>query len=346
MTYCEEHHTFMYKESQEAPQRVKQQLAANTSIIETLSEQLRSHVPLQVVTCARGSSDHAATFAKYLIETNIGILTTSMAPSISSVFNVKQNMEHTLFLAISQSGKSPDILMATQAAKNSGAIVVAIVNDTASPLAKISDFVIPMYAGPEKSIAATKSFICTLSALVHLVATWAQSHALVNELGKLPNMLTAAFAQDWSAGLGVLKPANNLFVVSRGLGFGVAQEAALKFKETCGLHAEAFSAAEVKHGPMTIVRENFPVFVFSVQDQTQPSIDNIATTFIHRSAQVLSVGAIYEKAFNLGTVSCAAPELRPLVFIQSFYKFVNSLAVERGYNPDKPLYLNKITETV
>ncbi|PHR90861.1 MAG: iron dicitrate transport regulator FecR [Robiginitomaculum sp.] len=341
-----EQQTMMYAEAREAPERVCQQLEANKVQIEKLGERLRKTPPTLVMTCARGSSDNAANFAKYLIETHMGTPVLSFAPSISSVYRAQQNIGRVLFLAISQSGQSPDILMATQAAKDSGALIVSIVNDATSPLAQMSDFVIPIHAEVEKSVAATKTFICSLSAIVHLVAAWQQNDDLMTGLENIPSRLESACDLDWSAGLELLAPAHNLFVVSRGLGLGVAQEAALKLKETCGIHAEAFSAAEVKHGPMTIVKKGFPVFLYSLQDQTQESINDVASAFLSRGAQVLSVGHSYEKALNLDTVFCPHKELRPLVFIQSFYIFVNALSLSRGYDPDRPPYLSKITETL
>lgn len=346
MTRDNEKQTLMYREAQEAHSKVQLQLTSNKQQIETLVEHLRGKPPSLVMTCARGSSDHAATYAKYLIETHIGTPTLSMAPSINSVFAAHQNLNEVFFLVISQSGQSPDILSAAQAAKDRGAFVTSLVNDSTSPLAELSDVVIPLHAGPEKSVAATKSFICSLSAIVHLVAAWSQNKGLMKELNNLPYVLEKAFALDWYTGIKVLKDANNLYVISRGFGLGIAQEAALKFKETCGLHAEAFSAAEVKHGPMTIVKKGFPVLIFSLQDQTQPSIDDATIAFIERSAQVLAAGKPFDGAYNLDTAFSAAPELRPIVFIQSFYKFVNALSLTRGYNPDCPPYLNKITETL
>lgn len=338
--------TLMYQESRESCVRVRQQLSLNRIAVAALGEHLRNMAPALVVTCGRGSSDHAATYAKYLIETHTGTPTLSAAPSVSSIFEARQNMDNVLFLAISQSGRSSDILSTTQMAKERGAFVISLVNDSMSPLAKLSHVIIPLHGGEEKSVAATKSFICSLCSIVHLVAAWTQNTELMKELNDLPNALEKAFAQDWSMALNQLKNARNLFVISRGFGLGIAQEAALKFKETCGIHAEAFSAAEVKHGPMTIVKKNFPVVVYSVQDQTQPSIDEVALAFIKRSALVLAAGKSYSGAQNLDMVYNSAPELRPIIFIQSFYKFVNALSLIRGYNPDYPLYLNKVTETL
>ncbi|PHS21668.1 MAG: iron dicitrate transport regulator FecR [Robiginitomaculum sp.] len=338
--------TLMHQESWQAPARLAQQYAANVSGIEALGARLRASPPALVVTCARGSSDNAASYAKYLIETHIGTPTLSAAPSVNSVYNTRQDMGKVLFLAISQSGKSPDILAAALAAKEGGGLVVCLVNETGSPLAQLADIVIPLHAGAERSVAATKTFICSLGALAHLVAVWGQNETLLGGLKTLPTTLEKTLACDWSAALPPLVSANSLFVVGRGLGLGAVQEAALKFKETCGLHAEAFSAAEVKHGPMTLVKKGFPVLLFSAHDETQTSIDDVATAFLARGAKVFSAGHDYENALNLPVADCETPELRPIVFIQSFYNFVNALSLRRGYNPDAPPFLNKVTETL
>ena len=195
-----------------------------------------------MVTIARGSSDHAATYARYLIETRLGVLTSSLAPSVSSVYAASLDLTDTVCLAISQSGRSPDLIEAVETAKRAGAKVVALVNVGNSPLEAIADYAFPLLAGPENSVAATKSMICTLSALAQLVSAWSDNVGLVEALSVLPRQLDEAWRQDWRAAVNLLQRAHNLFVVGRGLGLGVAQEAALKLKETCGLHAEAFSS--------------------------------------------------------------------------------------------------------
>jgi len=212
--------TLMHQESWQAPARLAQQYAANAKVMKALGARLRATPPALVVTCARGSSDNAASYAKYLIETHIGTPTLSAAPSINSVYNTHQPMGQVLFLAISQSGKSPDILAAAQAAKASGALVVCLVNETGSPLAQHADIVIPLHAGPERSVAATKTFICSLSALVHLVAVWGQNEALLGGLKALPATLENTLACDWSAALPLLVSANSLFVVGVALALG------------------------------------------------------------------------------------------------------------------------------
>jgi glucosamine--fructose-6-phosphate aminotransferase (isomerizing) len=331
----------MLQEAGEASSVVARQLAGNAAAMRRLGERLRAMPPRAVVTCARGSSDHAATFAKYLFETRLGVLTSSAAMSVSSVYGSAQDLEDVLFLAISQSGRSPDLLAAVQAAKAGGALVVAMVNDTTSPLAAIADETIPLSAGPELSVAATKSYIASLSAIVQLTAEWAQDDELLGALENLPALLGRAWALDWSAAGERLRDARNLYVLGRGVGYAVAQEAALKFKETCGLHAESFSAAEVQHGPMALIKDGFPLLVFTQDDESLASVEALVEEMAGRGADVWSAG-------GKGRLPALAahPVLQPLLLIQSFYRMVHGLALARGYDPDQPPHLNKVTKTV
>jgi len=335
----------MYCEAEQASAVVRHQLAANDERLERLGERLRQLAPRAVVTCARGSSDHAATFAKYLIETRLSILTSSAAPSVSSVYDSTLNLAGTVFLAISQSGASPDLLATVRAARNAGALVVALVNAESSPLAQTADFTIPLCAGMERSVAATKSYIASLSAIIQLVGSWARDTELLGALREAPDLLEKAWSLDWSAAVTRLRFAGDLYVIGRGLGLGVAQEAALKFKETCGLHAEAVSSAEVRHGPMALIRAGFAVLMFTQNDETRAGVESLATELAARRADVMLAGSKVPRAVALPTQS-ANPVLEPMLIVQSFYRMVNALALARGRNPDQPPYLNKVTETV
>ena len=338
--------TRMYNEAQSASGDVDRQLTENEALTEEIGNLLRERQPQVIVTCARGSSDHAATYGKYLIETFAGTPTASFAPSVSSVYAAKQNMHGAVFLALSQSGKSPDLLASAKAAKDAGALVIAIVNVIDSPLAELADQVLPLHAGLETSVAATKSYIATLVALAQLVAAWTQSDALKQALSVLPSQLEEAWNLDWQPAVEALEAANNFFVIGRGVGLGIAQEAALKFKETAGLHAEAYSAAEVRHGPMAIVKHGFPVLIFTQDDGTRAGVDAVVEDFAARGAVVLVAGESYDGAVNLPSLEGVAAATAPIVFIQTFYKMVNALAVVRGYDPDSPPHLRKVTETM
>ena len=336
--------TRMFAESAEAAAVVARQRERNRALNRRLGERIRALAPHAVVTGARGSSDNAATFAKYLIETRTGTLTSSAGLSVSSVYTAHPKLEGTVFLAISQSGKSPDLLKAVAAAKEAGAFAIAIVNDETSPLASLAHEVLPLHAGPENSVAATKTLLASLSAIADLVAAWSGDEALSAALDDLPSLLARAWELDWSDAVGRLKSARDMYVVGRGLGFGTAQEAALKLKETCGLHAEAFSAAELRHGPMALVRSGFPVMMLAQDDETREGIAELATSVLRAGAPLMTAGFDCAGAAELPALA-AHPVLQPMLLIQSFYRAANALALARGRDPDRPPLLTKITET-
>lgn len=337
--------TMMFQEAADAPAAIERQFKANAAIFRRLGDTLRARSPRAVVTVGRGSSDHAATLAKYLIETRLGILTSSAAPSINSVYSAKQDLANTVFLAISQSGTSPDIIATVEAAKAQGAFVIALVNAESSALAKMAHEVVPLRAGAEHSVAATKSLLASLAAILQLVAFWGLDAELHAALAPLPDLLMRAWHLDWSAMIPNLVKANDLYVLARGLGFCAAQEIALKFKETCGLHAEAFSAAEVRHGPMALVQDGFPVFVLSQDDETRASLKELTAKLIAQNADVFLAGFFAEGTSVLPTI-VTDPALQPLLLVQTAYRLINALSLARGFDPDHPPHLRKVTKTL
>ena len=335
--------TNMFREAAEAAEAVARQEASGSDL-KRIGAVLRARSPHVVITCARGSSDHAATFAKYAIETRLRIPTASAAPSVASVYSSLLHADGAVCIAISQSGRSPDLLATVASLKAAGAWVLVLVNDTQSPLCEYADEVFALTAGPELSVAATKSFIASLSAIARIVAAWSQDEALEAELRALPNQLAEAWGCDWSALSEALVHSSDLYVLGRGIGLAAAQEAALKLKETSQLHAEAFSSAELSHGPMALVREGFPILMFTQADETAPAMQAAATGLAQRGARVFLAGEDAAGAVRLPAVPCPAL-LGPIVQVQSFYRAANALAVVRGLDPDRPPHLAKITET-
>ena len=337
--------TRMHREAAESAEVVHRQLAANAAAIGRLAAQLRRSPPRAVVTCARGSSDNAATFARYLIETRLGLLTSSAAPSVSSVYEATPDLAATVLLAISQSGASPDLLATVSRARTAGARIVALVNEEASALAQLADDLIALRAGPERSVAATKSYIASLAAIVQLVAHWARDAPLEAALGETPGLLTRAWQLDWSPAVSGLRGARDLYVIGRGPGLGIAQEVALKLKETCALHAEAVSAAELRHGPLALVGAHFPLLVFAQHDESHAGVVALAEELAGQGADVLIAGAEVAHATAL-PCQAAHPLIEPMLLAQSSYRMVNALALARGIDPDRPPNLSKVTETV
>lgn len=336
--------TAMFAEAREAAEVVARQLAVNRALYRDVGESLRRRPPALVVTCARGSSDHAATYLKHLVETRVGVAVASAAPSTASLYGAAPGGADVLTVALSQSGASPDLLATVDAATGR---TMALVNVTNSPLAARVDTVVPLHAGPERSVAATKSYIATLAAAAALTAEWSSDAALAAALEALPDGLQAAWDCDWGAFGEAFADVNGLYVIGRGPGFGIAQEAALKFKETCGLHAEAFSAAEVRHGPMALIGPDLPLLVFRQDDASAPSIDALITDMVGRGTVVLVASAepVPAGAIHL-PLPGSDPAVAPILAIAAFYRAVNALSVRRGFEPDRPPSLRKVTETV
>jgi glucosamine--fructose-6-phosphate aminotransferase (isomerizing) len=336
----------MLRETLEAPAVVERLVTANSAPCRELGQRLRRNPPQFVVTCARGSSDSAATYAKYLFEIALGVVTASVGPSVSSIYGARPHMANALFLAISQSGRSPDLLRLAEAARHDGALTVAIVNDAASPLASQCEIVLPMHAGPERSVAATKSHIASLAAILQLGALWSDHAGLSEALARLPGDLASAASADWSPAMRLLSDATNAYVVGRGPGFAAAIEAALKLKETSGLHAEAMSAAELMHGPLTLAGPRFPVILFSQADAAEASLAETVTSLTARGVPVIGAGPSSGQAtVRLPTTDSVHPFAQPLTTILSFYRLAEALSRARNRDPDRPLHLSKVTET-
>jgi glucosamine--fructose-6-phosphate aminotransferase (isomerizing) len=342
--------TQMLREAMEAPERCAAQIALNAKLVRNAGQRLRALAPPFAATLARGSSDQAAAFAKALLETRASIPTLSHAPSIGSLYHATSPLFRGVpMIAISQSGRSPDLIAAAQDAQRQGALIVAIVNDAASPLAEMADICIPIHAGPETSVAATKSFIGTLVAITHLVAEWSGDADLTAALPAIGDVLRDAAAADWTPAVPLLCDATNMLVLGRGLTLPIAGEAALKFKETSSLHAEAFSIAEVAHGPMTLVGEGDPVLALGPIDQARTGLRDRLADFRARGAQVIATGHPDDVA--VATLALPGridvhPILGAIAQIQSFYPLANALSLARGRNPDAPPHLNKVTRTL
>lgn len=337
--------TLMFKEAEEANQAVAHQIANNKEIVKQIAEKYSNNLPELIVTCARGSSDHAATFGKYVFETRLGILTSSLAPSVSSIYKKELSIKNALCIAISQSGKSPDLLSVMNSSKEQGLATLALVNDTDSPLASLCDDTFPLCAGPEKSVAATKSFIASLTGVLEIGQALNPDAFKDTDIASIPALLKQSFECDWTPLLEALKDAEGLYTIGRGPALGIANEAALKFQETCGLHAQAYSSAEVRHGPMALVKEDFPVIVFYQDDESAPSVKESILELAKYSKKIFVIGTEIEGTHTLPSIKSSAL-ITPILQIQSLYKMINSLSIARGYDPDRPVSLKKVTETI
>ena len=338
--------SFMAQEVAEIPQAAARFLTDSKSAVLDAAAALRARDPGLIVTVARGSSDHAATYLKYCIELAAGVTVASVGPSIASIYGATLRLNGTACIGISQSGRSPDIVEMMRSAGAAGALTIAITNFADAPMAAVSDHCLPLQAGVEQSVAATKTFVTSALAGLSLLAEWRQDTALRAAVADLPNAFNQALSLDWSPLANRLSRAQSLYVLGRGPAFAIASEAALKFKETCGLHAEAYSAAEVLHGPSAIVQANFPVFALGVNDAALPQLVATAERLAGQGADVFLTGAKAKSATTLPSVSGLHPLVAPLALIVGFYGFIEALARRRGFDPDTPPHLRKVTETL
>lgn len=339
--------THMRREVEEIPEATERFLRVAAPAVQAAGAAIRARDPALVVTVARGSSDHAAAYLKYAIELAAGVPVASVGPSIASVYGRQLRLGPALCLGISQSGKSPDIVEMMRSAGAGGALTLALTNVEGSPLAEAAGHALPLSAGEEKSVAATKSFVASVVAGLALLAEWQQDAALQAAVQGLPAAFAQALACDWAPLSDRLVRAQSLYVLGRGPGFAIASEMALKCKETSGLHAEAYSAAEVLHGPAAIVQAHFPVLALGVADAALPGVIATADRLAGQGADVFLTapgGGAGVRA--LPSVAGVHPLVAPLVLVVSFYAFVEALARRRGFDPDTPPHLRKVTETV
>jgi glucosamine--fructose-6-phosphate aminotransferase (isomerizing) len=338
----------MAVELRQAPASVRGQKEGLAAPVAELVARLVRRSPDVVVTCARGSSAHAATFAKHLIERHLGIPVAAAAPNIATIYRRPLRLKDQLFLAVSQSGSSDDLVETARMARAAGALTVALTNDVRSPLACTSDITLPMAAGCEASIAATKTFIASLAAMLRVTAAWTADEAMLLACDRLPERLARAAELDWSSALPPLAESNSLVTIGRGPTLAIAREAALKLKETCTLHAEAFSAAEFRHGPIALVSSAYPVLVFAPTDEAAAGIFQLVGDLRGKGACVLVAASRVQQKHAALALPALAPEQSDadaICQIQSFYAFLVRLAERRGSDIDSPPHLQKVTRT-
>lgn len=338
--------TLMAREIDEIPDVLDRQIANGLVLYIKAGRKAAASNPRGFVTCARGTSDHAATFLKYIIETRTGLPVASIGPSVASVYNTKLKLENFVCVSISQSGGSPDLVALQKAARQGGAHTIAILNEIDSPVGRGADIVLPVHAGPEHAVAATKSFVSSLYAILGFVAGFTNDQQLETHLRTFPEDARKALDCEWTQASLSLARAGSVFTVGRGPNLAVAAEAALKLKETCRIHAEVFSAAEVLHGPVVLAERKFAALFFDPEDQSQSSVDTAAKAMRNKGTSAFSISTLDNSQSALPVPTTRHDLLQPLVQIIAFYKFVESLAGKLGENADAPDGLNKVTVTI
>ena len=337
--------TLMRQEISEVPVAVDRLLSAGAADIAGGGLAFRERDPRVVVTVARGSSDHVCTYWKYGCEILAGIPVASLGPAVASIYEAPLQLANCAAIAVSQSGRSPDIVAMAEAARRGGALSVALTNDASSPLAAACDRTLDIRAGAERSVAATKTFVTSAVAGLLLLAVWRGDRALEAAIRALPEKLAAACRIDWPQVRAAVNGHDSVFTLGRGPALAISNEAALKFKETCQLHAESYSSAEVLHGPVSIVSADFPVLCFAAGDAAEEGLVAVADQLADKGARVLVTSDKARCAVPLEHVRTGHFLTDPLPLIVSFYAMVERLAAERGIDPDRPRHLRKVTET-
>jgi len=334
----------MESEARETPEAVARLVANVSGELKELGERLRQLSPRYALAAGRGSSDAAALLAKYLLEVRLGLPTVSAAPSVRSIYGAQLRLEKALVLAISQSGRSPDLVEFCRSATGPDVLRVGLINDASSPLSGAVDVVVPLEAGPEKSVAATKSCLAAMALVFGLVAHWRNDSDMIAAFERSPRVLADALKPDWPEADAFLEGDGTIYVIGRGPGLAVAAEAALKLKETCALHAEPVSAAEIRHGPFALAGPDLRVIVFAQRDQAFDGLQKVAADLEQRGCRVLFISSDALQS-HASVKPDAEPVLELLAMLLRFYLLANDAAVKRGRSPDHPPLLTKITET-
>ena len=334
--------TAMAREIREIPTTAERLLAERDSII-TVANRIRQADPRVVVISGRGSSGNAGTLLRYLFEARAGLLVSTSAPSVMTTYGQSIDMRNAVFIVISQSGRSPDLVMGAQSARKNGALTIAIVNDLTSPLALACELTLPMGAGLERSVAATKSVVLSMVTSVQLVASLTSDDELNEKIKRLPQRFSDALACDWSQWSSSLAAARAAFVVGRGFGLGPAREIGLKVTETMRLPTLSYSAAEVMHGPLACASAEIPFLVLRQNDGSSAMVDALIAELRVRKLNVFSAG---DPTGVLPWIGNDDPICDAITMLLPAYATIEQAARARGFDPDNPPNLSKITETM
>ena len=332
----------MARETAEIP-ALAGRLLARTDLFAAIAGRINEARPRIVVFCGRGSSGHVGVYLRYLFEARLGLLGSAAAPSVVTAYQRPPDMRDALFVVVSQSGRSPDIIKATEVARASGALTLAIVNDENSPAAAASELILPIGAGAEHSVAATKSVVLSMIAGARLVAALARDDDLNDGLRHLPARLSGALGCDWSVWADSAAGAAVSFVVGRGYGLGCVREIALKVAEILRVPALGYSAAELQQGPRASITPATPVLVLRQNDEAATAIDDFVRDLGDTGGMAFTAGGA---AGTLPWIGDGHPVCDPVLMLIPAYRAIEAAARRRGFDPDNPPHLRKVTRTL
>ncbi len=343
----------MLDEIRQQPEALERTLARELRPVERFKRIVERRRPRLIVLAARGTSDNAALFGRYLLEIATGIPVALAAPSIATLYGAKVDYRETLAVAISQSGESTDTNMVLERARAQGALTLGITNEGSSALARLADHVFLVRAGKERSVAATKTYTGQML-MLYLLAYALGGRVRVEQLRKLPDAAQAALGLE--AEIAALSERYRFMryaaVVGRGLNYANAFELALKLMETCYVVAERFSSADFMHGPIALVEPGFPVIAFAPPDVTWPSIGHTLEKLHALRAEIVAITdpgnrAVEARATKVIRLPGRIREwLTPIPYIIPGQILAACLAAQKGLDPDRPRTLRKVTLTM
>ncbi len=334
--------TAMAREIAEIPAK-SEHLLARAELFVKIASRIEQAKPRIVVLCGRGSSGHVGVYLRYLFETRLGWLTSAAAPSVMTAYQRPPDFHEALFIVISQSGRSPDLVAPTEIARKAGALTLAIINDESSPAAAAAELVVPIGAGLERAVAATKTVVLSMVAGARLVAALARDDLLQAGLDELPPRFLHALSCDWSAWADRAASAPAAFIIGRGYSLGCAREIALKMTEILRVPALGYSAAELRHGPRAAITPSTPVLVLRQNDEAAGSVDDLVRDLREGGEDVFCAGGAQD---GLPWIGDRHPACDPIVMLLPTYVAIEQAARRRGLDPDSSPYLSKVTRTL
>lgn len=303
--------------------------------------------PLAVLLAARGTSGNAARYLKYLIEVKLGLPVALVSPSTTTLYGAQPSLSRVLLVAVSQSGGSPDLVEVVRAARSGGALTLAVTNCADSPLAQESDLHVDVLAGPERAVPATKSYTAQLLVLWLLVQAWAGADRQL--AAPLPDFAAEILARTPEVDqlAGCYRFADRLVITGRGFAYATAREAALKLMETSFVSAHAWSAADLMHGPLAVVDAHMPCMAIVPAGPGGEAMAPVLQALVARGADLTVVGDVSgggaARSFTLP--QAVAEDLAPVLQILPLQLLAHRVALARGYDPDSPRGLSKVTRT-
>jgi glucosamine--fructose-6-phosphate aminotransferase (isomerizing) len=337
----------MIEEIYQQPEMLQRILDEDWANVCTTARALRSRNFRFAMLAARGTSDNAAHYAKYLFEVLLGVPTALASPSAFTLYESDMHLKEVLVVGISQSGESKDVLETVGRARELGASTIAITNDEASSLAGTAEFHLSLHAGKEESIAATKTYTAELMLLYLLVNALGGRESLSDPVWRLPEQAQKVLEVRW-IGTARYRYVEHLAVVSRGYNLATAKEAALKLMEAAYVVAEAFSGADLRHGPMAMIGQDFPVVTIVPPGKARPGMEALIESLSERGAELVVIGedegTVGKAARFLMPESCPE-DLSPVLYALPIQMLAYELARLKGLDPDAPRGLNKVTET-